>query len=418
MTNRGLLVLLLMGVGLARAQDSKVIVLDHADSLWGRVINGEEARELIGHVRLVQDRVTIACDHVLEYRLRGEYVLTGNVVVRDSNTVMLMPRGMYHRAERRAEAFDSVSLDDGTAHLTARYGEYFAGPREGFFRDSVKVVDTSSVITCDSLRYFRNTRMTLAYGRVRVDSKSDNVSILGGMLEHNQETAYSRMTKEPVLVQVDTAGGSRDTLLVRSRVMESYRDSTRRLIARDSVRLAGKDIAGRAGYGLFLARGDSMILRLQPVIWYEHTQVSGDSMRIYLIRRRLHRVFVSGNAIAVSQSDSLHPDRYDQMVGETMDMTFKDQALHSLEVDVQAIGVYHLYDDTTSNGLNKISGDKILMRFGDRKLRTIKVVGGVEGQYYPENLVHGHDASYTLPGALWRNDEPVLRRTPEGLVID
>jgi len=418
MKTAGLILILLVLPGAVAAQESKVIVLDHADSLLGKVINGEEARELIGHVRLIQERVTIACDHALEFRARGEYQLSGNVVVRDSNTTMLMPRGVYHRADRWAQAFDSVSLDDGTAHLTARYGEYFVEPREGFFRGNVRVVDTSSVITCDSLRYFRNTRTSFAYGRVRADSKSDNVSIFGGMLEHNQVTAYSRMTVQPILVQVDTTGGTPDTLIVRSRVMQSFRDSTRRLIAEDSVRLAGKDIAGRAGYGLFLARGDSMVLRSQPVIWYQQSQVSGDSMRIYLIKRRLRRVLVTGTAIAVSQSDSLHPFRYDQMVGETMDLRFKNQGLDSLEVDVQAIGLYHLYDDTTSNGLNRISGDKILMRFGDGKLRSVKVIGGVEGQYYPENLVRGRDASYALPGARWRDDKPVLRRTRQGLMID
>jgi len=418
MKSAGIILFLLFLLPAAWAQEAHIVVLEHADSLWGRVINGEDARELIGHVRLRQDRVTIECSHVLEFRQRGEYQLTGNVVVHDSNTVMLMPRGIYHRAERRAEAFDSVVLDDGTAHLTADYGEYFVDPREGFFRGHVRVVDTSSVITCDSLRYFRNTRSSVATGNVRVESKSDNVFILGGMLEHNQETAFSRMSREPFLIQVDTAGGGRDTLVVRSRVMESYRDSTRRLIARDSVRLAASDMAGRAGFGLFFAGGDSMILRAQPVIWYERTQVSGDSMRIYLVQRKLRRLRVMGTSIAVSQSDTLHPDRYDQMEGETMDIHFEDHALRAIEVDVQAMGVYHLYDDTTANGINKISGDRLVMRFDEGKLRSIKVVGGVEGQYYPENLVFGRESLYTLPGAVWRKDKPVRRHTAQGVRID
>jgi lipopolysaccharide export system protein LptA len=402
-----------------RGQQEKVIVLNHADSLEGRVIDGEAVRELIGNVNLRQGRVIITCDRVLEYQARGQYDLNGHVVVQDSNTVIAMPRGVYRRAERSAEALDSVSLTDGATRLTARYGRYFVDPREGFFREDVRVVDSTSVITCDSLHYMRASRQSVATGRVTVVSPGDHVTIFGGLLVHDQTTAFSRMTREPVLVQVDTAGGGTpDTLVVRSVVMESYRDSTRRLLAIDSVRLAGQSMAGRAGFAEFFSRGDSILLRHQPVIWYERTQVSGDSIRIYLVRRRLERVLVTGTAIAVSESDSLHPGVYDQMVGDTMDIEFARQALHSIQVDVHAISVYHLYDDTTANGINRTSGDRIVMQFRDGRLRSIRVMGGVEGQYVPENMVRGHDESYLLPGAAWRNDRPRRSYAGGGITID
>lgn len=403
----------------AFAQEQKIVVLNHADTLLGRVINGEDARELIGNVSLQQGRVTIMCDRVLEYQERGEYHLSGHVVVRDSNTIMIMPRGVYRRAERSAEALDSVSLDDGTTNVKAAYGRYFVDSREGFFRGDVRVTDTTSVITCDSLHYNRATRKSVATGHVKAVSESDHVTIFGGMLGHDQATGFSRVTREPMFIQVDTAGGGTpDTLVVRSRVMESYRDSTHRFVAIDSVRLAGRDIAGRAGFVEFFSRGDSMMLHSQPVIWYERTQVAGDSMRIYLVHRKLQRVLVTGTAVAVSESDSLHPGVYDQMIGDSMDMVFAHQALRTIQVDIHAISVYHLYDDTTANGVNKTSGDRIVMVFGEGKLHSIKVVGGVEGQYFPENLVRGHDDTYTLPGALWRRDRPVQKYTAEGITID
>ena len=40
--------------GISFAQGSNVIVLRYADQLQGRVINGEEVRELTGHVHFVQ----------------------------------------------------------------------------------------------------------------------------------------------------------------------------------------------------------------------------------------------------------------------------------------------------------------------------------------------------------------------------
>jgi hypothetical protein len=139
-------------------------------------------------------------------------------------------------------------------------------------------------------------------------------------------------------------------------------------------------------------------------------------MHIFLLHRKLHRVLVTGGAVAVSEGDSLHRGRFDQMVGETMQMTFEQHALRRIEVDTRAIGLYHLYDDTASNGLNKISGDRIVMQFNEGALRTIKIAGGVEGQYYPENLVHRREDQYAIPGARWRGDRPRMLHGAAGAV--
>ena len=46
--------LLVSGAGPALSQAGKVVVLQNADSLVGKVIGGEDVRELIGNVRILQ----------------------------------------------------------------------------------------------------------------------------------------------------------------------------------------------------------------------------------------------------------------------------------------------------------------------------------------------------------------------------
>lgn len=394
----------------AWGQESKVIVLHYADSLQGRVIDGEDARELIGHVRISQGNVVIECDHALQFVERGQVLLTGNVVVRDENTTMRAPRGLYHRDARRAEAFDSVSLDDGKVRLTAGYGEYRVEPRIGFFRGRVKIVDSASTVTSDSLTYFRNRRQSLAEGRVKIVNETDHVIMTGGRLEHDAGTQYSRMEIDPLLLQIDSLSpGETDTLAVRSLVMEAHRDSlNQRFVALDSVHMVRSDLAGMAGFAEFFVEGDSMLLRRSPVVWYRDTQISGDSMNVRLSKRKLRRVDVMGNAGAISRSDSLYPDRLDQMVGETMRLSFGDTALNRIDVETRAISIYHLYEDSLANGLNKISGDRIIMHFAGGKVNQIRILGGVEGQYVPENLAKNREQEYALPGLTWRIDRPRL----------
>jgi lipopolysaccharide export system protein LptA len=389
-----------------RAQEGKVIVLERTDSLVARVIDGEDARDFIGHVRILQDNVHISCDRALQFIRQGRLVLTGNVVVTDDSVTLRAPEAVYMRDERTAEATGSMALDDGKSLLTARYGKYFVDQRIAIFRDRVRVRDSVSVMTADSLTYYRNERRSVADGRVTVINAADRVTITGGHLDHRAQPDYSRMTVNPVLVQLDTSAGAHDTLLVRGRVMEAYRDSVRRLVASDSVEIVRADLAAVCGRAVFHTEADSILLRKSPIIWYRDTQVTGDSVNVYLKGRQLHRVDVTGEAFAISRSDSVSRERYDQLNGEKLRMLFVDKVLHRIDVEVHATSVYHLTEDSVANGLNKTSGDTIIMVFEDGKVRSIKVTGGVEGRYVPENLVKNREEEYRIPGFRWIDRRP------------
>ncbi len=386
------------------------MVLDHADTLFVRMVDNEQVQELIGNVRMLQGNVRITCDRALQYKSTGDVALHGHVVVTDDSLTLTAPRGNYFRADRRAEGFDRVELDDGTTHLSAAHGRYLVDPRRALFRTNVVVHDSASVITADSLTYDRNTRISQAYGHVTVTNEPDHVTIYGGYLENDPYREYSRVTQSPLLLQIDTSDtGQLDTLFVRSGVMESYRDSVKRLVATDSVRILRADLAASGERVQFFTTGDSIQLRMSPAVWYQRTQVTGDSINVYLRARQLHRVHVMGSAVAISQSDSLFPSRLDQLTGEQMDLAFAARRLSGIDVETRAISIYHLYEDTLANGLNRTSGDRIVMEFRNGKLRRIRIIGGVEGDYFPENMVRNREREYRVPGFLVREDRPSVK---------
>jgi lipopolysaccharide export system protein LptA len=393
----------------AAGQESRLIVLEHADSLVGRVIDGEEARELIGNVRISQEDVRIACDRALQFVRRGVIELHGNVTVRDDTVTIRTERGIYHREQRRAEAFDSVALDDGRAQLRARYGEYFFTDGTAVFRGDVEVRDTLSMLRADYLQYLRRERRSVAAGNVILHSIPDNVTIGGERLENDRSRDYARVTGRPVLVQLDTTSSGRiDTLVVLSTVMESFRDTLQLLVATDSVRIVRGSLAATAERALYYTRRDSILLRETPRIWYSETQVSGDSIDVSLQDQAIRRVDVLGDAFAISRSDSTYPSRFDQLSGDRLIMEFEDRALRRMTVDTRATSVYFLYEDSLANGLNRSSGDRIILEFEEGRVSTITMVGGVEGQYVPEPLVLRREEEYRLPGFLWDEDRPVI----------
>jgi lipopolysaccharide export system protein LptA len=408
-----LLLLAYVAIPQRSVAQNRVIVLENADHIEGKEMNGEAAREFVGNVRFSQENVHVSCDRALQMLVSGRVNLTGNVVVvDDSGVTMRSPRGIYFRDERLAVAQDSVHLTDGKVVLTSRYGEYFVDPKRAYFRDHVVVWDSTSVIHADSLTYFRVEKRSIAQGNVRVVNQSDNVTITGHRLDYWSAQQFSRVTDDPVLIQIDSsASGKKDTLIVRSLVMEAYRDSTKLLRAIDSVRIVRSDLAGVCRLAHFYTAGDSITLRGAPVVWYEETQVTGDSINAYMKRRRLDRVNVMGNAFAISRGDTSFPERLDQLTGETMRMHFVDAGLERIDVETRAISLYHVYEDSAGNGVNRTSGDRIIVLFEEGKATSLRVIGGVEGQYTPENLLLGKEPEFRLAGFQLHTNRP--RKFPD-----
>src|SRR5215831_16773955 len=61
------LLLILAAASSAIAQEESVIHLEHADSLVGAVLNGEQVRQLIGNVKFKQGKMTVLCKRAIQY---------------------------------------------------------------------------------------------------------------------------------------------------------------------------------------------------------------------------------------------------------------------------------------------------------------------------------------------------------------
>jgi lipopolysaccharide export system protein LptA len=332
------------------------------------------------------------------------------IVIRDTVT-LTAPRGIYDGDKKQAFAYDGVRLWNKHVILSAKEGDYLLDDKVAHFRDSVKVIDSTTTITGNELTYYENEHKSIVIGDVRVVNSRDNATMYGGWLEHLDEKKYSKMLQSPKFIQIDTsATGEIDTLVIVAKQMESFEDSTRRFLGTDSVQLVRSGLSGKCGLGTYDPDKDVVDLQKEPIIWYEESQVTGDSIHIELRKRRLDRVFVYGDAFAVSQSDSVHVNRFDQLTSQKMTLYFLNDKLEHIDAEGTAVSLYFLYDEGEPNGVNKVSGDRVLVSGQGGRAESIKVQGGTEGQYFPEKSVNGSESKYDLPGFKWRADRPRLER--------
>lgn len=136
-----------------------------------------------------------------------------------------------------------------------------------------------------------------------------------------------------------------------------------------------------------------------PIVWYDKSQLTGDTITVYLQEKKLQTIDVEGNSFALSTSDA--PERYDQLAAERLIFNVRQDTIRSVHANGAAASIYFLYENTAPNGLNRSSGDTIVISFIDGKASRVGIYGPrtrLEGEVIPEKDVSGREAVYRLSG--------------------
>jgi lipopolysaccharide export system protein LptA len=395
---------LLVFICRSSAQQSNIIDLRNADQMEGKKLNGEDVRELIGNVHFVQiptsgGLVKVWCDRALRFMVQNKIELFGNVkVVRDS-VIIRSKEGVYYGDQRMMEGRNGVELERGKTLLKAVNAKYFINEKRSLFWDNVVLVDTSSVITCSTMNYYETEARSVATGGVHVFEIASATNIYGDSLIHLEQQKFSLVMKKPRLVKIDTsANGTIDTMVVESRIMQSFQDTTERFVAIDSVRMVKSDMSSRCGKATYFVHKDIIALQTHPIIWSGENQITGDSIRVLMEDKKLRNLWVKNRAMAISRVDKALPNRFNQLTGRELTMYFRADKLEQVDVQRNATSLYYLFENNEPNGVNKSSGDRILIDFIGSEVDRIKVIGGVQGQYFPEKMIFNREPEYNLDG--------------------
>jgi lipopolysaccharide export system protein LptA len=424
------------------AQGARGFITVTGDSMSGKLLGGESIREVIGHVRLQQGNIIITCRKATQYLAKNNAILEGNVVVRQDTLTIEAEKGYYYGNERIAECKTGVKLNDGKVILTAVNGDYYFNEARAYFSQNVRLYDTVSTMTCNVLNYYKNenravatgnvtifdsvntiiadsmthlrtTRTTFADGKVQVSNSRNNVIVYGNHLENYALKKYTIINEKPLLMQVDTSadGRQQDTLIISSRTMESFNDTSRVFVATDSVKILRGNFASTNNYSIYY-RDEEKIITFKrpkdpgvPVLWYEDSQLSGDSVNIFTARNRLRKIEVYNNSFLLSHNEGFNT-RYDQISGDQMTIYFDSTGINHTDVNGNVLSIYYVYDKNEPNGLTKSSAQNAKIFFRNKAVNEVKMFNSPVSEYYPENLVEKNELSYTLPAFFIQKGRP------------
>ena len=431
-------ILTLFSVCLGQTNPNRLVI--NGDSLKGKLVDGQNIREVLGNVVITQEDIKITCNKAIQYLKSNNAELIGNVIITQDSVVIKTERGRYFGNIKIAYSDSAIHLNNGKMDLFADKGNYnlntklakFFGNVD--FRDSVttllsnklvykkqleeivavgnvKVFDSTSVIRADSLIHNRNTRFSEGFNNVIIESSENNLTIFGDHLLDDKQLKISKISGDPFLVQIDElSNGKLDTLFIKSKYLEARKDSGSSLYAIDSVKIIRGNFLSNNDYTIYDRDDDRITIFKQenkekPVLWYENNQIVGDSIYIYLDSSKISKVNIFNNATIISQ-DSTYQFRFDQMSGDSIKLGFSENKLSQTKVNGNVLSIYYMYEEGEPNGLLKSSAKEIGIYFEDNKVIEVKMFGSPISEFHPENLVIDNEKSFTLPAFYLYENKP------------
>lgn len=462
--------LLIICIGPAFSQEK--IELKNADQLTGNVIDGKTVREATGNVIIQQGNITVYCNSATQYIDENYVDLRGNVRIIQDTVTLLTSRGTYYGNDKRATGSGGITLKDPNATLTASSGVYFFNDARAVFNGNVHVINPEYDITSDKLTYLRNTedsfaegnvvvttdsavitaekvdffkrqgkslaynnarlvsdstiitsdtlqnfsfeKRSVASGNVRIESQNNNTIVYGNYLENFEKTNYTKITGNARLIQVED---ERDTLFIYSRLMEAFRNDSEYYVATDSVETIRGDFLSKSGLATFYADSETVSLSLEPIVWQEESQMTGDSIYADLPGKKLQTIYIkklenlpgTQYSFVISQNaDQGFYERYNQVKGIDITMHFIDEQISKVDVTGSSQSIYYLFENVKANGVNRAEGKNMIILFDEtEQVNKITIDSDPVGQYIPEIRISSENL--ILPGFSFREDKPTRR---------
>ena len=431
-------------------EGERIVVI--GDSLIGKVVEGESIREVIGNVKLNQGNVHVTCNKAIQYLARNEAELIGNVVAKQDTLTLKTDKGFYFGNLKKTKSTSGIILDDSKVVLSADSGEYYFNEDRAFFQTNVKLIDSTTKLYSDELTYFKNIDKSIAIGNVRInDGKNiitadtlihfrktqysiadgdvslrnikDNITIVGSHLEDNGELKYTLINKNPILIQIDTTFNEAeiegedftiDTLFIKSKVMEGFRSGTNLFKATDSVKILRGNFSSINDLTTYYRDEEKIITdkinenAKRPVLWYENSQLTGDSITIFLEDGQIKALDVNGNSFMLSQN-KLFKDRFDQTSSDSMYLFFDYNRLQRADFSGKVQSIYYMYNEDEPNGLVKSTAQRTVILFEDNEVEQVRLFGSPTSEYHPEQKVKGLERTFTLPKFVFNENRPVKK---------
>jgi len=331
---------------------------------------------------------------------------TKNVYVTGPDDTITSKDLGYNSETKLITFFDSSIVYGKKQTLRTISGTYDSKNEVAHFDTRSTIVNEDQIIEADTIDYSSISGMGKAWGNVVSIDTTQHTTMYSGYSEYNRKTHRLFAYIKPVLKTVN----GKDSLFIRADTFYSQptpiaSDSVKKMIEVKTKNKKGKIVTRMVadtttttidstrpryfiGYHHVLIFSDSLqgrcdsisysqkdsVIKMMysPVAWARKSQITGDTILIYVDSSSIKRLYVPEKAFLVSQSGPGKANMYDQVQGKTLTGYFKDNELTHIIVKPNAESIYYAKDDSAAYlGVNQATSDRMKVYFNTKKIDHI-----------------------------------------------
>lgn len=327
------------------------------------------------------------------------------VVVNPDYTIMADTMDYYSNSEKVVfHGPTDIYLKEDSIYCER--GFYNPKSEKAEFRQNAEVKSEESTLKADSIVVDQKKELSKAFGNVSVIDTVNKVTILGHYGYFDQQNNLSYVTDSALFIQYMED----DTLYLHGDTIRAIQDSAEQksFYVYHGVRMYKQDMQAVCD-SLTYSFADSLIKMFRdPIVWNGKNQLTGDTISILSYDNKLRKMYIKGNSIIVSLTDSVY-DFYDQIKGRNMVGHFKDGKMDVMDVLGNGQTLYYAREeDSTYTGVNKAECSNIRISFRDNEIYKIMFLTEPVATFYPLDQFPETEAK--LEGFLWYDKlKPVNR---------
>ena len=348
-----------------------------------------------------------AADSIRYFGSQELYILEGGAYVAEGEFQRATAdRINYFRAADRYQLEGNARVVDSVQTVTGDTIDYRADSQSYAVTGGRPTVSNPPMImTADRMFSDELSGLGRASGSLVWRDTSANLTIEAEEADYSQGTgylkAYGGARGRPLLTTLldqDTMFMAADTLLsYRGIEIDAAGDTVRHLAAYRDVRILKRDLQAVADSLSFNTVDSVLTLYDNPVLWQDSSQLTGDTIDLYLRNRAADRVHLKRNAMVLTTPDLIF---FNQVKGKDIIAHFDSSQLERTEVIGNAEAIYYAQDEAGAYiGVNKTACSRMVLFFLDGGVNRIKFLSAPSGRLDPM-LAVDHEAM-RLDGFNW-----------------
>lgn len=383
-----------------------VSLTDGKDNLWSTEVEYDVATKVGVYKQggTLQSGTTTLSSNSGVYNMKSKDAqFTGEVYVTDPQYEITSENLGYNTETKVVTFFAPSIVTSDSSILRTSCGTYDTKSEIAHFPCRSSIINKEQFVDADSIYSNRKTGLGKAVGNVVAIDTSQNTTLYSGRADYNEKKKTMLATIKPVLKQVtgedslfiraDTLYSApiprpEDTMMITKTIGKGKNKTTIQVPLTDSIAADSSRPRYFIGYHNVLIFSDSLqgkcdsisysqedsVIRMMytPIAWSRNSQITGDTILLYMDSNKLKKMYVPNNGFMVSQSGPPKANFFDQVQGRTITGYFKDNAITDMLVIPDAEAIHYPKDDNGAyTGVVEAQADRMRVFFEDRELSRI-----------------------------------------------